>query len=104
LPDQPGVLWPASYRKFNRGRLPKGYRLNFGTLRAFAPLNLFGLSADGLNPLYYPVRIIPSPDLTEMFIVDATGSGSQFGLRGQVLKVFVNGISTVGDTTFDGVR
>jgi hypothetical protein len=104
LPDEPGVLWPASYRKFYRGRIPRGYRLDFGTLQSYAPLNLFGLSADGLNPLYYPVRIVPSPDLTEMFIVDATGSGSQFGLRGQVLKVFINGISTVGDNTFDGVR
>ena len=37
-------------------------------------------------------------------VVDATGSGSQFGLRGQVLKVTVNGISTVADVLFDGVR
>ncbi|MGB1699344.1 MAG: hypothetical protein ACPHRO_05275, partial [Nannocystaceae bacterium] len=78
LPDQPGVLWPESFATFNRGRLSRGYRLDFGTVQAFAPLNLFGISA--------------------------TGSGSQFGLRGQVLKVFINGISTVGDTNFDGVR
>lgn len=104
VPEQDGFLWPSEFATFNRARIRRGYLMEFGTVQSYAPFNIFGLSADGANPLYYPVRIVPSPDLTRVFVVDATGSGSQFGLRGQVLKVTVNGISTVADVLFDGVR
>ena len=104
VPAQQGLLWPSSMARYDRGRLVRGYRVQFGTVSAYFPFNILGLTADGINPLYFPVRIVSSPDPAKVFVVDATGSGSRFGLRGQVLKVTVNGTSTVADVLFDGVR
>lgn len=91
-----GRPWPASMTEFRRGRIPRGYREEFGARDGYAPFD--EVAAIGRNRLVYPVRVIPAPEPGVVYVVDA---GSDGGLtpRGQVMRIQL-GSQVIADTLF----
>lgn len=85
IPGHEGARWPAEFADFRRSRIPRLYTQLFRTVPGYIPYNE-GVVLNG-EPLLGPVRVINAPEKGAIFIVDAGGRGSVYGLRGQVMRV-----------------
>ncbi|MCA9685138.1 MAG: hypothetical protein KC457_23345 [Myxococcales bacterium] len=95
------LYWPAESARFDRSRIPRGYRESFRLDTGYQPFAEY-LSIEGRLSTY-PVRIIAAPEARTAYIVDGSGPGSASSVRGQVLRVtLANTISA--DQAFNGVR
>jgi len=76
--------WPTGMAPFRRGRIPRGYRQEFGTVDGYTPFD--EPVALGNNRLVYPLRLGLAPEPAVVYVVDA---GSRGGLapRGQVMRL-----------------
>jgi hypothetical protein len=98
VPDHGGA-WPPEFAAFHRSRIPRGYRLTFGTEQGYTPYD-DPIVVAGQTPLTYPVRLIPAPELNVAYIVDAGGQGGVAGVRGQVVRVILNELTPRADENF----
>ncbi|MEM6993066.1 MAG: hypothetical protein AAF721_21315 [Myxococcota bacterium] len=97
VPDpETDLPWPTSMAIFRRGRIPRGYREEFGARDGYGPFD--EPVAIGQNRLVYPVRIVPAPEPAVVYVVDA---GSEGGVtpRGQVMRIQL-GSQVIADTQF----
>lgn len=88
----PGQPWPTSAPEFRRARIPENYSETFTSLAGYSPIALS--IAVGDTQLVYPVRIVPGAESYSAYIVDAGGTGGTGGVRGQVIRVEVDGYVT----------
>jgi len=107
-------VWTPEFASFRRSRIPRGYRVRFSTQAgylAFEENNPGTQSGITSTNLIFPVRVVGrSPNVATdqyrfAFIIDAAGTGTNTGLRGQVLRAaYASQQGGLVDPSFDGVR
>ncbi|HET6582875.1 MAG TPA: hypothetical protein VFG69_05500 [Nannocystaceae bacterium] len=96
----PEVLWPKTYARFRRARIPRNYREEFATPPQTGYQSFDDPVVVQSTPLTYPVRIVSAPELNAAYIVDAGGRGGVAGVRGQVMRITVADSQILADDQF----
>jgi hypothetical protein len=96
--------WPVSFVPFRRSRISRGYEQVFrlAPQTGYQPFSKLVILES--RPVTLPMRIVPSPEASVVFIVDGAGPGTSSGIRGQVVRATLSDGDVSVDSTFNGVR
>lgn len=103
VPDGASVsemLWPKSFARFRRARIPRNYREEFTTPPQTGYQSFDDPVVVQSTPLTYPVRIVPAPEVQAAYIVDAGGRGGVAGVRGQIMRITISDSQILADDQF----
>jgi hypothetical protein len=97
IPDT-DEIWPAEYREFRRSRIPRNFSELFRTEAGYNSYNV-GVVTSSIA-LVGPTKIINAPEAAFVFIVDTAGGTGTSGVRGQIVRVGLNGGQVSPDVKF----
>jgi hypothetical protein len=98
--ELPGGIFDACFADFRRARIPRSYRESFSTPTSTGYQAYNDPIVVGSTPMTYPVRVVPGPEDTAVFAVDAGGRGGTAGVRGQVVRIEIREGAIRGDEQF----